>query len=147
MMFIIAKPATAIAFNRRCASRFSSSSPLSANGIASKPTLAIAVTNCGSVISGKCETATRLAVKLTRAFAIPDCRASPLSNFAIQPAHRMPETANSVIGNAMAAWFGVGAVIAIVPHICRCRRSAATKLEWSNAPRAARPSILADRQA
>ena len=111
MMFIIAKPATAIAL--RSSRLLSSENPASSSpsGCDSKPSLAIARWISGIVVSGRWLIATRLAVKLTRAAAIPGTCVSPVSIFEMHPAQRIPGTANNVSGSALIDAWGAGAFI------------------------------------
>ena len=110
-MFIMAKPATAIAFS---SSRLLSSvKPASSSpkGWDSNPKAAMARWISGMVVSGRWLIATRFAVKLTRAAAMPGTCAKPFSILEMHPAQRMPGTANSDSGRAAIDARGAGAFI------------------------------------
>ena len=120
MMFIMAKPATAIACSicRDSCCVPSVMSPVM--GTASNPISPRIFKSCGNVISGKCVIATRFAVKFTRAAAMPGFSAKPFSILEMHPAQRILGTANSVWGSATGLWFGVAAVTAMAPSDERC---------------------------
>ena len=131
MMFIMANPATAIACNicRDSCCVPSITSP--AMGTASNPMSPRILTSWGKVMSGRWVIDTRLAVKLTRAAAMPGLSARPFSNLDMHPAQRTPGTANSVWGSGTGSRFGVVAVTAMAPAHGRCRRFCAARAAHS----------------
>ena len=140
MMFMAANPATASAFISARLSLACALGRASKSGCASKPRRASASINSGTVTAGSCTIVTRLAVKLTRAPAMPGCAVRPFSILAIQPAQCMAGTANSVSTGAAKARSDLsGASVFIADFQCvgtyRCRD------ERSDAPASARLAV------